>query len=371
MPGEIRVLQVFGSLNVGGAEARMMDVYRQIDKHKVQFDFISLDDSPNQFFENEIITLGGSIYKVPSPRKIGIRKHWNLLERVMIGKDYVAVHAHTSYHIGIILMTAHRAGIPVRISHARTSSSKNNRLKDKIYASIGRHLIKRYATHLLAVSNEAAVFLYKSLKDKRVLILPNAICVERYLSEKDLRLVEELSVSDDRINLIQVGRFELMKNHDFSLNVTKKLIEQGIAVHLYLVGVGPEESAMKMKVDIYQLTDYVSFLGFRNDVNKILKCMDIMLLPSLFEGLPGVVLEAQASGIHSYVSDRITKQCDLELGKITFLPLENIEKWVEKISNYNYIHINNSQIKNCFIKRGYDVSNLSEQLQELYLSVGL
>ena len=155
----MKVLQVFSSLNMGGAESRMMDVYRHLDTSKIQFDFVTLSDE-KQFYEDEIESLGGSIHKLRSPREVGVYQHIKELRECIRNNAYSAVHAHTSYHCGIVMLASWLEHVPVRIAHARTTGSKSISKAKRLSIVLGRCLIRLFSTYRLAISKKAGEFVF-------------------------------------------------------------------------------------------------------------------------------------------------------------------------------------------------------------------
>lgn len=340
MENIIKVIHVFGSLNVGGAESRIMDVFRKIDKSKVMFDFITLDVSENQYFENEIRSLGGTIFKVPSPIKVGFFKHLNIMKNIFKteNKDCdLIVHAHTLHHCGIVLLAAKMANVRIRIAHARNTKAQQTGVIAKVYVFIGRTMIKIFATERLSISREAAEFLYgkRYLRSGKVLILPNAIDLAKYehISEIEIKkLKTKYNINENQIVIGHVGRFEPVKNHQFLIQIFSEFCKNHPNSKLILIGDGLLRNDMELLVNKLNLNNDVVFLGIRNDVEVWMKIFDTVVLPSHFEGLCGVALEAQAAGTPSLLSKGIPRSVNLNLGLVTFLPLnENVKFWVSEV----------------------------------------
>ena len=363
------VIQVFGSLNAGGAESRMMDVYNRIDRSKVQFHFISLSTDHDQFYEPDIIRLGGEIYKIPSPREIGLVKHFLTLYRIFKQYDInrTIVHSHTLYHSGLVLLAARFAKIKRRIAHARSSSSVHSDMKSNIMIYIGKKLISWCATAKFAVSINSANFLFN--KDKNVVIIPNAIDIDKYI-DIPLHIInqykEEFLLSDQFV-LGHIGRFEPMKNHKFLIELFYKYVQINPHSKLILVGNGSLYNSIQKLVNELSLSDKVVFCGIRNDVNYIIKLFDCLLLPSIYEGLPGVILEAQAAGISSLCSNTITNDVNLNLGLVKYIELNDINKWLESVVNLHHQTVNPNKIKEAFNARKLTIESELQVLYKYYL----
>lgn len=368
----VTVIQVFGSLGAGGAESRMMDVYRMIDHNHVQFTFICLNQAENQFYESEIQHLGGKIYKMPSPHDIGIIQHiYDLykLFKYLKSENAIAVHAHTLYHCGIIMLAAKIAQIPIRISHARSTASLNsNSFIQKVFIHIGKTFIHLFATHRLALNTETAEFLYgkKAIKKGKIKILPNAIDLKCF--EKNIEPTPPLDIPHNSIIIGHVGRFNAMKNHHFLIEFYDLFHQKYPNAHLVLVGGGPLKEEISQLVVNKRLDKQVHFLGLRKDVSALMSKFDIFILPSIFEGLVGSVLEAQAAGTPCLVSDSVSTSVDMGLGIVKFKNLNDpLEKWVETASKL----LNNKircrkRITEAFKNKRFTIEQEIEDLYNIY-----
>lgn len=368
MPSKkIKVLQVFGSLDAGGAESRIMDIYRNIDRNVCDFDFITMR-SKHQFYEDEIINLGGKIFKINSPRKSNFFKHISSLYKVMKSGNYDAVHAHTSYHCGIVMLVAFCAKIPVRISHARTTGSmQQNRLKD-LFLSLGRCLVNVFSTHKFAISQDAGKFLFGKSKFE---VVPNAIDTDKYLnisSNEILQLKSELGISDNKMVIGQIGRFDPMKNHEFTLKWFAQFLTIKPDTVLIFVGEGPLRQDMEKLANELDIKDNVIFTGVRGDVSKLIHIFDVLIFPSLFEGLGGVVLEAQAANVPAVVSTGVPHETDLELGMVERCSLESgFDEWntaiLESLSKQKK---DLEEIVQAFYNNGYSIKSITKKFVDTY-----
>ena len=363
----VRVLQVFGSLNMGGAECRMMDVYRNIDKSDVQFDFVTLT-CDKQYFEDEIIQLEGNIIRIRSPREIGILKHISQLRKCMRDGKYTAVHAHTSYHCGMVMLAAFLEHIPVRIAHARTNGSKSQSKSQLISLLLGRVLINLFATKKLAISKSAGRYVFGNNAFE---VLPNAIDTYKYQIE-DIQeinnLKNELLIKDSDFVIGQIGRFDPMKNHSFTLKWFHEFIKSVPNSKLILIGDGPLKKEMMELSDSLGVSDRVIFTGIRDDVYKILHIMNVLFFPSQFEGLGGVAIEAQAAGVPVVESDAIPDETDLCLGLVKRVSLnDSFSKWTEAVLNSREVICPSyDTINQMFSQNKYVLSETVNRLVQLY-----
>lgn len=369
MNQRIKVLQVFGSLNMGGAESRMMDVYRYMNRDECQFDFLTMTEE-KQFFENEIASLGGKIIKIKSPRSCGILKHFTQLRQCIRAGNYDAVHAHTSYHCGLVMVAAWVEHIPVRISHARTTGSKQSGKMKTVFQNVGTFLVNTFSTHRLAISNEAGRYLFGK---KNFEVVPNAINLEKYQSvdKSKVRLIaEQIGIDDNLFVIGQIGRFDSMKNHKFTVRWFCHYLQENPQSLLVLVGDGILRLEIEKLVHSLGIEKSVIFTGVRSDVNFILHSFDLLFFPSLFEGLGGVVLEAQAVGIPCVESDTIPEETDLGLGLVSRCSLnDDYGVWDKAVE---YCKKNKAplrcEIKSAFDKYGYSLSSVTNRFFEIYRS---
>lgn len=368
-----RILHVFGNMNCGGAENRIMDLYRYIDRSEIQFDFLVLFQGEH-YFDEEIIQLGGRIFSVRHPRE-SILGHILDVYKVMKNEGpFQAVHSHTSYHSGLILLIAKFASVENRIAHARTTSTKDiNSFKKRLLLFLGRRLIFFSSTKLVSISMTAADFLFgkKALKNKKAVIVPNSINLDSYktINEEDInQLRKQFNISKNKLVIGHVGRFSFMKNHKFIIDLAKSLKEKNIDFAIIFVGDGELLSDIKERVTKHSLENEVVFLGVRKDIPKLMKVFDVLIMPSLFEGLGGVVLEAQAAGTPCVVSNSLPKEVDMGLNLVDTVPLSaSKEVWIKAIiERENTKKISYEEIYIAFRNRGYTLENSEEHFRNIY-----
>ncbi|SEO25256.1 Glycosyltransferase involved in cell wall bisynthesis [Amphibacillus marinus] len=356
----IRVLHVFGRLDAGGAESRTMDIYREINREHIQFDFV-IHTQDDCFYSNEIKEMGGKIYKFPRFKGYNYKEYCEIWDSFLNNhRYYKIIHGHQTSVAFIYLKIAKKKNIPVRIAHARNSN------KDRIIKKITAKLSRLYATDLFAVSKLAAHSEFgKNIAD--VKIIPNAISAEkfRFNMGNRVKIREKLDI-ETKTAFIHVGRFHPQKNHHMLLNIFKELLQKNSEIMLFLVGEGPLENEMKEKVKFLNLNDNVVFLGIRDDVPELLQGMDALIFPSLFEGFPGVVLEAQAAGLSCFISNTITNEVELTQ-LIKFLSIKATpESWANHI--YREKIVTHAREKYCDIvtQRGFDIKKVSMFYSEIY-----
>lgn len=340
----IRVLQFFSTLNNGGAENRMMDVYRCIDSDVVTFDFAVLH-SGEHFFDKEVSAKGSRKYVLPDPRK-GLIRNYIALVDFFKKNPFQAIHTHVSWYGGVVLMAAKQAGVKIRIAHARDSVIPGRSLKERIICDIGKILIALSATQKIAISKEAAenIFGKYIAKKGRYLFVPNAIDQKKYVvldKKARFELRAKLGIPSDKKAYVTVANLRRQKNHMFLLDIAKALKEKNDNYVLYLIGEGDLRKDIENRIDELGIKENVVLMGIRGDVPKILCAFDGMIFPSLFEGLGGVILESQLVGVPAIVSDAIPRVVDVGIGMVEYLSLnDDISKWadmvIDKTNNFSW-----------------------------------
>lgn len=369
-----RVLHVLGGMDRGGAETMIMNYYRNIDRSIMQFDFLCMSDGEHHYDE-EIRQLGGKIIHIRGAKEAGALGNIRDIKNAI--QDYgpfAAVHAHTLHHAGLVLLAARFAGIKRRISHAHSTSSHNeNKLYRKIYFGIMRWLIQKNATKLLACGEAAGRYLYgdKKYDDGEVIILPLALDLSLYrnLTYKDkIKKREELSIQEDTTVIGHVGRFAEPKNHMFFIPLVQELVRRTMDFKLVLVGDGLLRKEFEREVIDKGLEDQIMMLGIRSDIPELMNMFDVFVLPSLYEGLPVVLIEAQAAGLPCLISDTITTEVDMGLELVRHMSLDaSFEEWSDSIKLLVDIARPNHEARElAFTTKGYDIRNSVNMLYELY-----
>ena len=373
-----RILQVLTTVNRGGAENMIMNYYRAVDRTQVQFDFL-LHRPDKGAFEDEISSMGGNIYKLPPISITNLKGYEAKLDAFFKEHpEYKVVHSHLDTLSYIILRVAKRNGIKVRISHSHLAIEKislkknffdrnqlSNFLKDLVKFSIRRKVLKE-ANHYFACSEKAGVWLFGENEMSKVKIINNAINNSTFTYNKDkaLRVKKELNLENCKL-IGHVGRFDEQKNHTFLIDLFHHLIKKDETLRLLLIGDGILAPKIKEKVNSLNLNDKVFFLGVRNDVPDLLQGIDLLLFPSLFEGLPVSLVEAQASGLKIVTSSNVSKEVKIT-NLVSFYDLDApIETWVNGVLN-DIVYTRkdmSSEIKTA----NYDIKNNAEKLQDFYL----
>lgn len=368
MEKPIRVLHVLGGMNRGGAQTMVMNLYRNIDRAKIQFDFIVHTQKKNDF-DDEIKQLGGRIFRVPRYRGINhfqYKKSWNQFFKKH--SEYKVIHGHVRSTASIYLKIANRYGL-VTIAHSHSTSSGDG-FSSYVKTAL-QYPIRNTADFLFACSHVAGEWLFgkKACKKRNFRVLNNAIDVNKYIFNHKVREKKrrEFNLNKDLLVIGHIGRFCTAKNHDFLIDVFNKVYQKNKNVVLILIGDGELKEQIEKKVNRLGLMEHVIFTGIRSDVHELLQIMDVFLFPSLYEGLPVTLVEAQAAGLPCIKSDNVTNE-------ITVSPLiksislkKSVDYWSVKVLKYNNAYRRNNIYKN-IKKAGYDIKETSNWYANFILS---
>jgi len=363
----LRVLHVIERIEKNnGVTAVVLNYFRHINKEKVIFDFITHGDS-EQDLVKEILDLGGRIYHFPELSFRNLKTCSQKAEMLFRRRGYQIVHCHIPNAAFIYLKAARNQGVPIRIIHSHNSKGAETtikKLRNDILHKIGKH----YANQKMACSKMAADYLFGT--SRKVFLLNNAIDLEKYkFRNEDRQMIRNKLHLDEKIVLGHVGRFSLQKNHVFLLEILERLLRKNKNYRLLLVGNGELEKSIKSIAKQKKIQDYIIFAGVQKEVSKYLCAMDFFLLPSLFEGLPVVGVEAQAVGLPCFMSDKITREVEIT-GQVRFLNLDE-EIWVEAIENHKKQNRDQmvEKIINNFTAAGYCIQTEAERLVEYYFKL--
>lgn len=359
----IRILQCVNDMHRAGLETMLMNYYRNIDRNKIQFDFLTHRPEKSDY-DDEILKLGGKIYYAPRLYPQNYPKYFKWMKQFFKDHpEYKIVHSHIDTMSYLPLKAAKNANIPVRIAHSHnTSIDKDFKYLLKQYF---RSKITTVATDYCTCGQEAGEFLFG---DKDFTFIPNAIEVDKFLYDKDLREKKrtELGIKDEFV-IGHVGRLSYQKNHKLLIEIFNAFSKVKRNTLLLLIGVGEKEGEIKKQVHNLGLDSKVKFLGNRSDVNELYQAMDVFLMPSFFEGVPVVGVEAQFSDLPCIFSDRVPKEVKFN-SKTQFVKLEaNLDEWVKSIEKMKNIE-RNSKAKD-LLNSQYDIKVAHSILENYYLDI--
>ena len=365
----IKVLQVLPGLDRGGLETFVMNIFRVIDRNKIHFDFLVNKESGD--YSDEIKLLGGNIYYIP-PRNNGLKAFNHNLSQFFKNHngEYDVVHYHESSLSSLeVLYYAMRAKVPIRIIHSHSSSILGNKLHYLTHW-VGKAVIGRLATHYFGCSDKALDWLFKySGIRKKAILIQNGIDTHKFAFKPSVRNIvrNELELGDS-ITLCHIGRFSKVKNHIFLLEILRAMKELRENVKLILVGTGSLYKNIIDTADNLGLTNDIIFLGVRQDTEQILQAADAFVMPSLYEGLPVVLVEAQSSGLPIFCSDTISMMSKLSERYFPLSLHEPASSWATTIlkeTNRTERVDGSDAVKSA----GFDVHDIAEILTKTYSSV--
>ncbi len=364
-----RVL-VFGMTeNPGGVESFLLNYYRNIDKSKVQFDFLCNSHNPVAY-EDELLSMGGHTYHITA-RSADYKKYKIQLEELFRehSKDWDAIWVNVSSLANIdYLKIAKRYGIRRRIIHSHNSRNMDSRLRGLLHQK-NRMIIDRYATDFWACAPDAARWFYRPGLIDRAVIIHNAIDVDRlfYDEEKRKEYREQLGCQDKYL-IGNIGRLHFQKNQTFLLDVFAEMLKLEPECRLVLVGQGEDEAMLKKKASDLKISDKVYFVGLQKDIPGWLSAFDLFLFPSVFEGLSVVALEAQANGVPVLASEGvITEEVRMNENFIFYSLEKSPVEWARKALDMKTCRRPDRQtIRSNFVSRGYEIQTEAKKLEESF-----
>ena len=358
-----KILHIIGGMGRGGAPIFIVNNLKHIDDTKVQFDFLCRKD--NCAYNDIIQQHGGRLFVVPPfPKRIFSNFFQTYLFFKKHATEYEAIHVHANalYYI-LPLVLGKVFGIKKIILHSHSTHSSVGFLKALHY--INRSTVSRLANIHLACSQEAGIWMYK---DKSFEVINNAVDATKFKFSPGNRdeIRKEFGISNETYVVGHVGRFETVKNHSFIVDVFKKFHEENPSSALFFVGEGSLLDEIKQKVESLGLKDVVYFSGPRYDVDKIYSAFDLFLLPSLFEGLPFVLIEAQCSGVDCLVSSNVTNEAFIT-DLVTSLKLDdNIDTWVSTMQILSKSKKDRSLFSKIIEDKHYNIEYTASRLTEIY-----
>ncbi len=367
--GPKRILHILGGLNQGGIESFVMNVYRSIDRTRYQFDFLVTRDG---FYGDEIRTLGGRIFVHEKRSLRHLFRYYRSLRTFFEEHkgEFCAVHMHAATLSAVqALKYAKDAGIPVRIIHAHSSTVKTSKIH-YLFHYFNKKRLGSLATHYFACSKAALHWFYDySLVKKQARIINNGIDSSRFLYDENLgqSVREELDIPDDYLVIGHVGSFIKVKNHIFLLNVFAELKKIQPDSFLVLVGDGVLRPDIEKKIKDLNLANSVRLLGLRSDVNRILKAVDVVVMPSLYEGMPVSLIEAQAADCAVVCSDTISSDTKIT-DSFVQIPLDSSSEYWARIIKSVFQGYKRKNTQREIIAHGFDVNSTASILIKEYVS---
>lgn len=359
---EIRIAQIIGKMQAGGVESVVFNYYRFINKKNIQFDFYYDSDSivkPPQ----DLIDMGARFYKLPPYQKVW--RYIPELQRYFKNEKYNIIHSHINSLSVVPLMVAFLNNIPVRVAHNHSVPGKGD-YKRNIFKYFFKVFSKLFSTHYFACSEKAGRWLFgnKAYDNNKVSIIYNAIDIERFNKYKynKMDIKKELRIVDSFV-IGHVGRFTYAKNHDFLIDIFEKIkIKKENAV-LLLVGDGELFDKIKSKVEEKKMQDCVLFIGKTDCPEKYYKIMDVVILPSIFEGLSLTTIESQFSNVPILVSESVPDEAIISTSGVKKMSLNDTsEQWADESLN-----LSNSSVLLSDKSKLYDISKAVKHIENFYM----
>lgn len=375
MKEQVKVLYFVDRMLRGGIQSLIIDWISRFDKDKISVDVLLLDDGKKYELEDTLKDMGCNVYKL---NNIWVRTPVDFIRESKALKsffkehhNYKVVHLHSSSKNYMVLKYAKKYGIPVRIAHSHNIDFQTKNKIKKFAGVIFKIPLKIYATHYFACAEVAGKWLFgeRQVRKGNVKVIHNAIDYKKFKLNNDIRnnIRKDLSIQDNNIIIGNVGRFTNQKNHSFLIDIFYEIYKINNKAILMLVGTGEKEDEIKNKVRKLKLEKNVLFMGFRKNVNELMWAMDVFVMPSLYEGLPVVGIEAQATGLPCFMSkDVITSEVKIT-DSLKFISLKKTAKeWAEIILNSDLKRRNTeTEFKNA----KYFIEDTAKELQDFYLNV--
>lgn len=363
-----RILQVAVANDRGGLTGYIVNNYRKINRDEIQFDFITYDAQLD--FSEEIEAMGAKIFYLPRPSHV--LSYYITLKKIHQQFDYTAIHFNLSYANIIPIMLAKMVGFKRIIVHSHSTGidtpSAVTRIIKLMIHYVGKVLIPLLATDYFACSKLAARWMFPNniIKNNKYKVLYNAIELSKYRFNKQKRDImrKKLGIVDDIFVIGHVGRFTYQKNHEFLVDIFREVEKRHSKSLLLLIGDGPDREKIKNQVAHYNLSDKVKFLGQRSDVADLYQAMDVLVLPSRFEGLCIVAIEAQMAALPIICSEELSEETNVSSDYISLSLKLSAKNWADKIiAKKRAIRTDNTKILRA---AGYDMDVEIKRLENLY-----
>lgn len=366
MKHPIRVLQITGAMGSGGLETMIMNWYRNIDRTKVQFDFL-VHHQEKCFYDDEIEKMGGRIFHMSLSNDHNLLKYKKDLKAFFEehGQEYTVVHGHHSTYGVFYFKAAKKAGIPIRISHSHIASFTKS-IQGYIFSFLSR-LYKKYANIHFACSRAAGDYMYGNGSDYQ--IINNGIDTEMFHFSKEKRQEYRKKLNaEGKTLLVHVGRFHDQKNHTFLLDIFAEYKKINPCSLLVMIGIGPLQEQMKQKAARLNLSDSALFLDQKSNVYDYLSAADVFVFPSLYEGLPLTLVEAQCSGLPIVCSDTVTDETKLTDYYYALSLEQSPTEWANTIEKVTNLEIDRGMAACIVRKCDYDCKGVVNAITERYFA---
>lgn len=322
----LRVLHIVTKMDAAGIETFLMNIYRKIDREKIQFDFLTHRDEEG-FYDDEIKKMGGRIFSVPSINPFHHSAYIRALDEFFKENRYQIVHSHINSFSMYTLRSAKKMGVPIRIAHSHNTAFDFDH--KYIFKEYCRKRLNKYPTHRFACSEEAGVWLFQG---EEFQVINNGIDLDKFYFNSEIREKkrEVLGIKDELV-VGNVASFTDQKNHSFLLDVFNQFLSKNQNAKLLLIGKGPLQLQIEEKIKQYKIEDKVIILQDRKDISELMNAMDVFLFPSKYEGLGIVGIEAATNGLPVVISENLPQELNVT-EKIYRISLnESAQQWSERL----------------------------------------
>lgn len=361
-----KVLIIIGRLYIGGAERVGRDIGYYADPGRFEIHYLVFGDEVGAY-ERELMDRGCQIIHM-APPAANHNAFYRGLTELLRRENYDVIHSHTMFNSGWAMLAGQKCGVPVRIAHSHSIRGNEKRgLVKNLYEKTMRRLILRYATHLVGCGRSAGRWLYGEREfDRRGILLYNGIDLKRcaFDGEKRKTIREDLGLTD-RFVIGHVGHLAPVKNQAFLLELMPQILKRRENAVLLLLGEGPDRAMLEQKIRELGLEGHVRMTGNVNNVGDHLNAMDVFAFPSMYEGMPLAMIEAQTNGLPCVISDRVPKDVHLT-DLVTALPLENgDDPWIDALCGGKRTE-NSAHYHGRMAQMGFDTSGMLEKIYKLY-----
>jgi len=369
----VRILQAVGMMNRGGAETMLMTMFRHINRDEFEFIFLTHSDAVGAY-DQEILNLGGKLHSIHSLGTLGYTGYFISLRRFILNNGpFDVVHSHLDWQGGVIALAAKSAGVKKIIVHSHSSSwEKPNTFIYRLLHTFNRFLIVLCADEGWACSREAGEFLFwkRFFRNGKYKKIPNAIDLDLYSKltiDKANAMRRTFGIPAQMLVFGQVASFSWLKNQTYLIELATELKKKKWNFRIVFVGDGAMRQEVEDLASARRVSSEILFLGLRDDIPECMNMFDALLLPSVFEGLGIVAIEAQAAGIPCLVSARVPQEVDMDLGLVHHLPLESPDQWIASLENVKGRRcFDRSRINNSITARGYSIRESIGEIERLY-----
>lgn len=370
---KIKVLIIAGAMDVGGIENQLMHLLRNADKERFRIDFTTTMEHP--FYRDEIEALGGKCWQIPDTEGWRFFRQCHAVYRVLKDGQYDIVHSHELFHSGMVLLTAKLAGVKHRFVHAHSWSDGDGTgrqsIQRRLYNWLMQRWILRYGTDFCACSTLAGQFLYGEQKthEENYHLIFNSVDTAKFLDNYDRQESGELC-DDGWVNVLQVGRFSVVKNQLFTAQIARELKARGKKLRILCVGNNGNEYEEQVRRAIAAdgLEEHMLLLGVRKDVDVLARKSAAFLLPSLYEGMPLVMIEAQSAGLPCVTADTYSREVDFDIGYVQWLTLEqDAAAWADAVERAAAMpRADRAAVVSAVERNGFDSRVFAQRLCTLY-----